>query len=59
MNVKWTLVTLAVVILVSAGITGCKKKEDTTGTVTVQKTEEANAPAEHPESAKPKDHPAH
>ena len=59
MKKVWILITLAVVVLVSAGLTSCKKKEGPVSKDTVEKKVDEAKNTEHPASDKPKDHPAH
>jgi hypothetical protein len=59
MKKVWIVITLAVFVLVSTGMTSCKKKEEAPGTETLEKKTEEAKQAEKPADAKPKDHPAH
>jgi|GEM_PF-4996123 len=58
MKKVWLLITLAVFVSVSTGLTSCKKEEKAPGTEKVeQKIEDVKD--ELPADTKPKDHPAH
>lgn len=69
MKTVWMMVTCLIVVVVSAGLTGCRKEKDTPPVAPVDVVEqvEQDAPAvpeapaapEAPATAKPKDHPAH
>ena len=72
MKKMWMLILVAAVVMVSAGLYGCSKKD--TGKKPVETKVEGTKPAdteavkseledakpiEHPAAEKPKDHPAH
>ena len=59
MKKVWILIALAVVVWVSAGLTGCQKKEKATGTEAMETMKEEAMTAEKAATSKPKDHPAH
>jgi hypothetical protein len=58
MKKMWLLIVFVGVVIVSAGLIGCQKKDKPVEKEAVETiTEEDAPPVEHPADVKPKDHP--